>query len=97
MKTESNIQVGMGGTLNYWTDNKPVTIIAVSKSGRVVTVQKDRVVHSADGESQEFQLDPEGSILKFSRRKNGRWIEVGQSGGLSLSIGRRHYYYDRSF
>lgn len=35
-------EVGMGATLTIWTDREAYTIIAVSASGKQITMQKDR-------------------------------------------------------
>ncbi len=98
-------EVGMGATVCYWTDRKAATVIAISESGRKVTVQFDRATRidsngMSDAQSYEYETNTEAPTREFSLRKNGRWIPVGDSMasyGNTLSLGRRSEYYDYSF
>jgi hypothetical protein len=96
--------VGTPVTLCYWSDNYPGTVIAVSESGKRITVQEDRATRVDDNgmsESQtwEYERDPEGATYVFSQRKNGRWYLVGQEMHTTPSchVGSRRKYYDFSF
>lgn len=96
--------VGMGGTIRYWTDRRAVTVIAVSTSGRKVTVQFDRATRTDDnglGERQTYSLerDPKGDTTVFTLRANGQWVRQGDSlkCGSRLTLGIRSEYEDPSF
>jgi hypothetical protein len=90
-----------GATVQF--DSHAATIIDISDSGKVVTVQMDKATRTDDrgvSESQEYEYErnPNGQIEKFSLRKNGRWVRVGDSmNGTGLIIGVRGEYYDFSF
>lgn len=93
-------EVGMGATMLFWTDRKPATIVAVSKSGKRVTIQEDtatRVDTNGMSESQDytFEPDPEGATYDYSLRKDGSWKMV--NGDSQIRIGSREKYYDYSF
>lgn len=102
-KTGKTPVVGDGATILYWTDRAPVTIIAVSASGREVTVQYDKATRTdnhgmSDAQSYTYERDPNGSTKKFTLRKNGRWVvKGGDMNSTALSIGRREKYHDYSF
>jgi hypothetical protein len=109
-------EVGMKVTLCMWSDRQVYTIIEVSKSGRVITVQRDKkiakhtpedlgfvvggfssIATTQDKQDWEMVADPEGSIRKYSLRKNGRWCEVGDSDracGLVLNVASEFYDYN---
>lgn len=38
-----------------------------------------------------------GSVMTFSLRKNGRWIQQGTKDGYRLIVGRRSSFYDYNF
>lgn len=95
-------EVGMGATRLGWTDRHPYTVIEVKSPKRIVVQADDakRIDKNGMSESQdyEFNPNPEGETVEISLRKNGRWIEVGQSSkGTSFLIGHREKYYDYSF
>jgi hypothetical protein len=97
------LKIGGGATLNYWSDRKPATIIAVSPNGKKVTVQEDdakRIDKNGMSEDQEYEYSPntDGGVFVFSLRKNGQFVRVGSKigQGLTMSFGRRKYY-DYSF
>lgn len=64
--------------------------------------EEDALVFSAGGfcghvsgsQRYSYEADPEGGIREFSLRKNGRWVQVGESiqGGSRLIEGRAEYY-----
>ena len=96
--------VGTAVTLSWWSDADPGTIIAVSASGKRITVQEDiakRVDSNGMSESQtwEYERDPEGRTWVFSQRKNGRWYVIGQEMHSTpvCHIGSRRKYHDFSF
>ena len=102
--TESSKQpeprLGDGATILMYTDRKAGTIIEISKSGRVITVQRDHAIRTdkngmSDSQNYRYERDPEGSLYKFSLRKDGSWKEVKGTSG--LWIGGRNEYHDFSF
>lgn len=104
MTTITTPTVGDGATISAYSDRYAGTIIAVSPSGKRITVQRDnyRRIDSngmSDAQSYEYERDPKGVTYQFSLRKNGRWVQVGETlyGGLRCHIGVRSAYYDYSF
>ena len=97
-------KVGEGATVVAWTDRHAATVVAVSKSGKAVTVQYDtqkRIDSNGMSECRQYECspNPNGRKETFTVRSNGRWVEKGQPmrGGSRLSIGHRDPYYDFSF
>ena len=97
-------EVDMGATILSWTDRTAGTIVAVSKSGKKLTWQRDKVTRTddngmSDSQTYTYEQDPNGYDQEFSLRKGGRWVKVGYSihDGTSLGIGHRSEYYDYSF
>lgn len=96
--------VGMGAYIKGWTDRQACTVIEVSKSGRVVTVQRDHAKRLGRGgmnecQNYKFTADRNGRTEKFSLRANNSWVSVGSStsNGYRLYLGVRDHYYDYSF
>jgi hypothetical protein len=52
---------------------------------------------TSDQQYYEYARNPEGEVVTFSLRKNGRWWQVGRSGGLVLRLGERDSFYDYNF
>jgi len=98
-------KVGDGASLIFWSDRHACTVIAVSPSGKKITVQQDKATRvdgngMSDMQSYSFECDPNGAIYQFSLRKNGEWCMVGDSsrgGGVVCSVTGRYEYYDFSF
>ena len=97
-------EVGMGVTYGCWTDRYAGTIIKVSASGREITVQDDHARRTdnngmSECQSYEYTPNPEGAIMVFTLRKNGRWTEKGSpmGKGYRAGIGHRNAYHDYSF
>lgn len=68
--------VGMGVTINYYTDRDPATIIEVSKSGKQAKIQKDnakRIDDNGRSESQkyEYSANPEAPIQTIYLASDG--------------------------
>ena len=97
-------KIGDGATVLCWTDRHAATVVAVSKSGKTVSVQRDtqkRIDSNGMSEMQEYECtpNPNGFRLTFTLRSNGAWAEKGQPmrGGARLSVGERRPYFDFSF
>lgn len=98
METDK-IEIGNGMTKVLLSDRHAYTIIDISKNGKMLTLQRDRVTrinfkNVYDSQEHVFELDPNGEIVKVSLRKNDIWREVG---GTSKFIPGRNEYYDYSF
>jgi hypothetical protein len=99
----TNINIGSGATIGIGSDCYAATVVAVSASGRVVTVQGDHAVPTnlngpSEYQTYEYAQNPSGRVQKFSLRKNGRWALVGTKGACyRLHIGSRRSYRDPSF
>jgi hypothetical protein len=73
-------------------------VIAVSASGKTVTVQRDkatRVDTNGMSESQNYtyERDPEGKTFNLRQNKRGQWV----SKGAKFTLGHRDEYHDFSF
>lgn len=97
-------EVGMGATICYWTDRNAATVVAVSESGKQVTVQRDKATRKdnngmSDCQQYEYERDPNGRLSVFTLRRNGKWVDKGSpmNSGACLSLGRRDEHYDYSF
>ena len=97
-------EVGMGGTVCYYSDRAAVTVVEVSRSGKLIRVQKDtatRVDSNGMSECQDYQYsrNPDGATSTFSLRKTGCWVAKGQPArsGTKLYLGTRNSYHDFSF
>lgn len=94
--------VGSGATRLGWTDRHPYTVIEVLSPRRVV-LQEDtavRVDNNGMSESQEYEFhaNPQGQKVTVTLRKNGRWVEQGESiKGTAYSLGYKSKYHDFSF
>lgn len=94
--------VGMGVTEYGWSDRYPYTIIEVVNA-RTLRIQEDKAV-LPKGDSvfgnQDWIItpNPNGHIITITKRKNGKWKELGRSqGSNTFGIGRRTKYHDPSF
>lgn len=102
MNATSKPEIGTPGCYQIGSDRHPVTVIAVSPSGhRLVTrrAKATMVGGSALSEHQEyeFEADPNGEIIHFTRRGDGRYRLVGATTYGTLSLGRYGAYRDPSF
>jgi hypothetical protein len=97
--------IGMGATRILYTDRHAGTIVSVNE--KTLIWRRDaanRILSNEesfmnDSQSYEFASDPNGTEYIFTLRKNGRWVQKGESmySGTKLSIGHRSEYYDFSF
>jgi hypothetical protein len=96
--------VGMGATILMYSDRHAATVIAVEKNGREVVVQRDKATRTdshgmSDSQSYTYERDPAGETARYSLRRNGRWVRVGDpaKNGQGLALGTRDEHYDYSF
>ena len=96
-------EIGMAATIMMWSDRVAVTVISISKSGRQVTVQRDKATRidkngMSDSQDNTYERNPNGCIYKFRLNHIGYWVECGSKGkGNHLSLGTRREFYDFSF
>lgn len=95
-------EVGTPATLKGYSDRYACTVIQANS--RQILVQRDKATRTDDNgisESQtyEYERNPEGEITKFTRRGNGKYVEVGHriGTGHGLTLGERREYRDPSF
>jgi hypothetical protein len=92
-------EVGMGATLLGWSDRCACTIIAISPSGKTLTIQRDTATRAdrrgmTDAQSWTYERNPNGTVYTARLKKNGKWQTPG---GTTFLIGHRHEFYDFSF
>ena len=92
-------EVGMGVTELCWSDRHPFTIIDISKTGKTITIQRDKAIRldkNGIGENQDYKYerDPNGIVYKARKNKNGFWKIIN---GNRILIGQREEYYDYTF
>jgi len=90
-------EVGMGATELCYTDRHAFTIIAVSASGKTITVQRDNATRAdshgmSDCQSYTYSADPNGAIYELRLTKKGYAHK-----GTPFTIGCRREHYDYSF
>lgn len=100
MKTEIIPTVGMGATLNYWSDRSAGTIIQVERNGKRIIIQMDKSIRTdqngmSECQDYEYQRDEQGDIFIATLRKDGRYRVSKSSTSVSLDV--RSTYYDYSF
>lgn len=103
-KNDEPPKVGDGATYGCWTDRHAGTVIDVSKNGKTVCVREDRAARvdkNGMSEMQEYEYspNPEGQVIIFTLRKNGRYNEKGcpMGHGNRVGFGHRSAYHDYSF
>tara|TARA_R110000751_G_scaffold48895_9_gene108644 strand:+ start:9182 stop:9502 length:321 start_codon:yes stop_codon:yes gene_type:complete len=92
--------VGEGATVIHFSDRTGATVIAVSPSGKTITVQEDTATRTddhgmSDMQHYTFERYEEGRTWKATLRKDGRY-RVCNSTQL-VGVGNRSTYYDYSF
>jgi hypothetical protein len=94
--------VGMGGTVLGWSDRYAVTVVAVSKSGREVSVTTDTATRTdtngmSESQTYEFTSNMNHTPRVYRLGKYG-WREKGSGGkGSALRLGYRSAYHDYTF
>lgn len=93
-------KIGDGCTIICWSDGQACTVVKVSKTGKTIWIQEDRVLRIDDnGESgpQVYCYDRylNGSVARCMRRKDGHYRVV--KSGCFVIIGTREHYVDPHF
>lgn len=91
--------VGMGATICCWSDRLAGTVIAVSPSGKTVTVREDTATRldgngMSEAQAYSFAPCPNGRVFVFRLGKRGY---RGPNKGNGLLLGTRQKYHDFSF
>jgi hypothetical protein len=92
--------VGMGATVNHWSDRYPATIIQITHNGKRLVLQEDKYTRTDQNgmsECQEYSYEKneQGDIHFATQRKDGTFRIVGSK--TIVSLGVRSRYYDFSF
>ena len=100
MENQIKPEIGMGATECFWSDRHACTIIAISPSGKTLTIQRDKAIRLDDNgmsDSQEYEYKPDnnGITTKATLRSNGQYRASGTNN--LVKIGSRREYYDYSF
>lgn len=96
----SKPRLGMGVTINHYSDRTPATIISITHNGKRIVLQEDesiRIDNNGMSESQHYsyELDPNGALHFATLRKDGSFRLTGSKTFISLGI--RQKYHDYSF
>ena len=94
--------VGMGCTELWFSDRKACTIVEVVSPKRIV-VQRDIATRidsngMCDQQEYSYQPNPEATKIIVTRRKNGRWVRMGDCSecGRAYALNVRREFYDYS-
>lgn len=110
--TDTRFAVGDGATLHYWTDAHAYTVVAVSASGKTVTMQRDKATpdpdwkpdftpggffgHTSNDRDRSYTYEPDPEGRKVSARLTAAGWRVGGQRGQRVTPGR-HEFYDSNF
>jgi hypothetical protein len=86
--------VGMPVTVNHYTGRQAATIVDVSKSGKRIVVENNKVECLCYYMGRyEVLPETEGGPYAFTLRKNGRWARAGDTqNGPGISLGIHSHY-----
>jgi hypothetical protein len=91
--------IGMPVTINYYTDRRAATVVRVINEKEIaIQDNKTKTIDYYAG-TYEVLPDLEGAEQVFTKRKNGRWVAVGQClrKGLGISLGMHDHWIDPNF
>lgn len=96
------LAVGMGATMNLYSDRRAMTIVEVISPKKIVVAHNETKCidyYAGDYKVLDTIADYMGKST-FTLRKNGTWVEQGQPkkyGSVTLTVGFRRHYIDPSF
>ena len=101
-ETDAEICVGLGATMNLWSDRRAMTIVEVVTPRKIIVQEnKTKCVDYYAGDYEVLdELELGMSKHVFTLRMGGTWVEEGQPkkyGSVTLSVGFRVHYIDPSF
>lgn len=97
----SNIpEVGMGATIQYYSDRHAATIIQITHNGNRLILQEDLSIRSdtngmSESQTYEFTTDQKGTVHIATKRKDNTFRLIGQR--TLVHVGYRSTYHDFSF
>ncbi len=96
------LKVGMGATMNLYSDYRAMTIIKVISPKKIVVAENNtECIDYYAGEYKVLYTIAEYMRQHiFTLRRNGTWVEEGQkkeSGSVTLTVGFRRHFIDPSF
>lgn len=96
----SELEIGMGATIQFHSDRIACTVIDISPSGHQITLQEDQATRTdnngfSESQSYTFNRNKEGQVYLATLRKDGRYRLSGAKETVTLGI--RDKYYDFSF
>ena len=88
--------VGMGATINHYSDRTATTIVAITHKGKRLVLQENKATRIdkrgiSDAQDYEYQDDPEGALYFATLRKDGRFRVTGSKSLVSLDIRAKHH------
>jgi hypothetical protein len=97
---EVQVEVGMGATMNLWSDRRAMTVTKVITPKKIEVRENNTKCNDWYASSYEILDELVGGTTIFTLRKNGTWVQEGQPkkyGSVTLTLGFRHHYIDPSF
>ena len=101
-ETNPELKVGLGATMNLYSDHRAMTIVEVVNPKEIVVQENE--TKCIDYYAGEYEvLDTIAEYMHkstFTLRKNGTWVEKGQPkkyGSVTLTVGFRRHYIDPNF
>lgn len=93
-------RVGMGATIQAYSDSYACTIIQVLYNSKRLVLQEDKATRTdnngmSESQSYDYSPDPNGKVYFATKRKDGSFRLVGQTSLVSLDV--RKKYHDYSF
>jgi hypothetical protein len=93
-------EIGIGVTINHYTDQTPGTVVQVSPTRKKIVIQEDKANRTdnngmSECQSYEYERDPNGTFYVATLRKDGTYRITGST--RTVSIGNRRKYHDYSF
>lgn len=106
---DDELNIGDGVTLNYYSDEKPVTVVEIDSKGKWIKVQMDiakRIDKNRMSDCQEYEYfrDEKGYIITFYKTRIKDYTVFTDTGrstynsyGIYLSLKVRRKYFDYTF
>lgn len=106
---DDELNVGDGVTLNFYSDEKPATVIEVDPNSRWIKVQEDNSIRvdkngMSDNQEYEYQRNENGQIYTFYKTRYKDFTLFTDTGksqyntyGIYLDLKVRRKYFDYSF
>lgn len=106
---DDELNIGDGVTLNYYSDEKPATVVEIDSKGKWIKVQMDiakRIDKNGMSDCQEYEYfrDENGYIRTFYKTRIKDYTVFTDTGrstydsyGIYLSLKVRRKYFDYTF